>query len=224
MNILALEFSSDARSVALVRAVADAGSAGGVSVLAQAEEREGRSTRALALVERVLREGSVARGEVDCLAIGLGPGSYTGIRTAIALAQGWSLAVPLRLVGVGSVDAMAWRASASGWTGRVGFAIDAQRGEYYFARFDLEDGGVRCLDPLRIVGRAEVEAFAAAGLLAGPGLERTIPGARGLCPDAAAVGALAASRSEATAGERLEPIYLRETSFVKVTPRPAPLP
>ena len=80
MKILALELSTSRRSAA----VWDPAS-GRVGV---AYENGGRNSRPVALVEAALREAGAERQEVSVLAVGLGPGSYTGIRIAIALAQG----------------------------------------------------------------------------------------------------------------------------------------
>jgi len=93
MKILALEFSSPQRSVALVEANPPANPA----TLSEIVEVEGRITNALPLVEQSLREAGVEREQIDCLAIGIGPGSYAGIRSAIALAQGWQLAREIKL-------------------------------------------------------------------------------------------------------------------------------
>jgi len=61
-------------------------------VLAEQAEAAGQDVPPLRLVERALAEAKVERGQIECVAVGLGPGSYTGIRGAIALAQGWQLA------------------------------------------------------------------------------------------------------------------------------------
>ena len=82
MTILALEFSSPHRSVAVLRA----------DSVVEAVETGGRGTNAFHLIERVLTESGVARGQIEVVVVGLGPGSYTGIRVAVAIAQGWQLA------------------------------------------------------------------------------------------------------------------------------------
>ncbi|MGZ5566967.1 MAG: tRNA threonylcarbamoyladenosine biosynthesis protein TsaB, partial [Limisphaerales bacterium] len=80
MKILAVEFSSERRSVAVVE---------NGRVLGEAFEMGGRA--AIALVERALATSNVDREQIECIAVGTGPGSYTGIRGAISLAQGWQL-------------------------------------------------------------------------------------------------------------------------------------
>ncbi|MEI9863786.1 MAG: tRNA (adenosine(37)-N6)-threonylcarbamoyltransferase complex dimerization subunit type 1 TsaB [Limisphaerales bacterium] len=89
MTILALEFSSAQRSVALAR---------DGFVLAEASEAGGRETHAFGMIEKVLATAKIRREEIDCLAIGLGPGSYTGIRVALSIAQGWQLAREVKLL------------------------------------------------------------------------------------------------------------------------------
>src|SRR4030095_8352731 len=134
MTILALEFSSDRRSVALIRA--------GES-LSRADEHGGRSTQAFRLIEQVLRESGRQREDVEAIAIGLGPGSYTGIRIAISIGQGWRLARDIKLVGMSTADCLAEQARARGVRGPLHIAIDAQRGEFYHASFALTDGGAQ---------------------------------------------------------------------------------
>src|SRR5579864_1002694 len=83
MTILALEFSAGQRSVALSREG---------MVIGEAIETGGRNMAALGMIESILEKAKIEREEVEAIAVGLGPGSYTGVRAAIALAQGWQLA------------------------------------------------------------------------------------------------------------------------------------
>ena len=201
MTLLALEFSSDRRSVALAR---------GGEVLAEAvQQTESRATDALGLIKKVLADAKISREEIEVVAVGLGPGSYTGIRAAIAVAQGWQLARGVKLLGVGSVEAMAAQAQAEKVFGRVNVVVDAQRGEFYLGTWEIfTDRRVELL-PLRIVPAAEIEALKnAREICLGP--ERSQ-----FFPKASAVARLAAGRNNFIAGEFLTPVYLRETTFVK---------
>jgi tRNA threonylcarbamoyl adenosine modification protein YeaZ len=217
MKILAVEFSSELRSVALVDAPgAPVSDPARIKVLARAEEHGGRHTRALVLIETVLREAGWERESIECIAVGLGPGSYAGIRAAIALAQGWQLARDVRVLGIGSVECFAAQAHAEGARGEVHFLIDAQRNEFYCARAEL-DASPR-VEPLRLIGLDEARALAAGALCVEPTLLNLFPQARPMCPDAATLGRLAAARTEFNSAEKLEPVYLRATSFVKAPP------
>jgi tRNA threonylcarbamoyladenosine biosynthesis protein TsaB len=232
MTILALEFSSPQRSVAIAR---------DGNVLAEAVETGGRNTAAFGMIEKVLAEAKIGREYVDALCIGLGPGSYTGIRAAISIAQGWQLAFAepehdsreltvataqrrlareIKLLGVSSVDAIAAQAQAEKISGRVNVVVDAQRNEFYLAAFEISADGWREIEPLKIVTLAEIKSRADAGkILIGPEVANWFPNGRTIFPRAAALAALAASRTDFVAGEKLEPVYLRETNFVKSPPR-----
>jgi len=209
MTILGVEFSSPQRSVALRRG----------ELLAEAREMGGRQTAALGMIGQVLAETATPRAEVDTLVVGIGPGSYTGMRAAIALAQGWQLANGVKLLGVSSVEAIIAAAHAAGLTGRVSVVIDAQRAEFYLATYELAATGWTEVEPLHLVPLAEVQARSVAGaLLVGPEITRWLPDGRLIYPSAATLTQLAAQRTAFVAGEKLEPIYLRETTFVKAPP------
>ena len=204
MMMLALEFSSDRRSVALAR---DGG------VLAEAvQHTESRATNAFALIEKVLADAKISRREIEAIAVGLGPGSYTGIRAAIALAQGWRLARKIKLTGVSSVAAMAAGARRENIFGRVNMMIDAQRGEFYLATWEISADGCEEISPLKIAGADELAGRQQAGeIFLGP------EQARKIFPGAAEIARLAAEKIP-FADEMLEPVYLRPTSFMKAPP------
>lgn len=205
MTILAFEFSSDRRSVALAR--------DGVVLAEAVEQTAGRGTNAFALVEKVMAEAKVAREEIEAIAVGLGPGSYTGIRAGIAIAQGWHLACGVKLLGVSSAAALAAQAQAEKIYGRVNVVIDAQRGEYYLATWELGEDCRKEASSLKIVPGAALETLRAAGeICVGPQMGRI------LFPNAAMIARLAAAGADRATGGSLEPIYLRETTFVKAAP------
>ena len=210
MTILAFDFSSEQRSAALAR--------GGI-VLAEAVETGGRNTAAFGMIEKILADAKIGREEIDAITVGLGPGSYTGIRAAISLAQGWQLARETKLIGIGSIEAIAAQARAEKFFGRVNVMIDAQRGEFYLASFNISEGGWREVEPLKISPLAEVQSRAMANeILAGPEVTKWFPEGRIIFPRAAMLAKLAAARNDFVAGENLEPVYLREADFVKSPP------
>jgi tRNA threonylcarbamoyladenosine biosynthesis protein TsaB len=204
MTILALEFSSERRSVALAR--------GGV-LLAEAGETGGRDTKAFALIEKVLVAAKMTREEIEVVVVGLGPGSYTGIRAAIAVAQGWQLARGVKLISISSVEVLAAEAQAQSVFGSVNVVVDAQRGEFYLATWKISAAACDEMAPLRIVTAAEKVSLESTGtIFVGPEAGIT------LWPRAGQLVQLAAGRTDWVAGEKLAPIYLRETSFVKASP------
>lgn len=209
MNILALEFSAPQRSVAV---------AAGAAVFT-AVELAARNTAALAMITKALADARLEREQIDCLAVGLGPGSYHGIRAAIALAQGWQLATGVKLLGISSAEGIAAQARAEGFTGTASVVVDAQRNEFYLARYEINPAGIREIEPLRIATLAEVRTRETTGeVLLGPEVTRWFAAGKIISPHAATLAHLAASRSDFVAGEKLEPIYLRETTFVKAPP------
>src|SRR5690606_35485611 len=78
MKILGLEFSSDLRSVAVGEISTSAARCIGTRA-----EPGPRGSTGLTLVDRLLRESGIARQEIEVIALGLGPGSHAGIRSAI---------------------------------------------------------------------------------------------------------------------------------------------
>ena len=221
MKILALEFSSAQRSAAVVHGPPDARR----QLLSEAIESGARSSRVLGLVDEALQQAALEREQIECVVVGLGPGSYTGIRMAIALAQGWQLARPVKLLGISSAECIAAQAHAEGLTGRIEVVIDAQRGEFYLAGYEVDAQGWSEVTPLRLSSRADVAARQqAGGILVGPDLGNGFAGCRPVYPRAAMLGQLAGGRTGFVPGEQLQPIYLRETTFVKAPPPRFKLP
>jgi tRNA threonylcarbamoyl adenosine modification protein YeaZ len=202
MTILALEFSSEQRSVAV---------AVNGSVSHEATETGGRGTTAFAMIDRVLAGAKLEREQIQGIAVGLGPGSYTGIRAAIALAEGWKLAREISVTGVSSVAAIVAVAQMEKIFGPVSVVVNAQRQEFYCATYDIAETGWTEIAPLKILSQEETMALGQGRIIIGPEAKK-FPGGRLVFPGAAAVAKLAAGQPS---DERLEPIYLRETSFVK---------
>ena len=216
MKILALEFSSALRSVAVLNFAAD----GRVQSRSEVVDASpANSVKPFEMIEQALRETGLEREAIECIAVGIGPGSYTGIRAAIALAQGWQLARGVKLLGVSSAECIATQAWAEGIAGKLSVVIDAQRGEFYLASYETAGGSLEEISPLRIVSRAEVEARVQAGdVLLGPDALLFGPSAQKIFPGALMLGGLARGRGDFIAGSELAPIYLREAAFVKAPP------
>ncbi len=109
-------------------------------------ERPGHATRLLGLLEGAMEAAGVAWGEVERLAVGVGPGSFTGLRIGIATARGLAQSRGLPLAGVSTLEALAVGAGergsvAPGAGGRedlppaVLAVLDARRGEAFAAAF-----------------------------------------------------------------------------------------
>jgi tRNA threonylcarbamoyladenosine biosynthesis protein TsaB len=206
-TILCLEFASERRSAAVAR--------DGV-VLAESHVLAGRATSAPNLIGAALRDAGLSPADVNQLALGIGPGSYTGIRRAIATMQGWHLARGTSISPVNSFLTLAALA-AQQFPTPVLLATDAQRGEWAV----IEAEGGRLGGELRLVPRAELDGWIAAGRhVISPDAHLT--GAIRLFPTAAQA-ALLAFGTPSVPPEALAAVYLREASFVKAPP-PRALP
>lgn len=97
--------------------------------------------RILPLVQQVLQEGGVALKDLDALAFGRGPGSFTGVRIGIGIAQGLSLGAALPLIGISTLKTMAQSAWRLHGATRVLAAIDARMGEVYWAEYQRDAEG-----------------------------------------------------------------------------------
>lgn len=134
MNILALDTCLGACSAAVV-----CSGDGAAKVFARFERRERQHAETIIpMIEAVLGEAAVNWTQVDVIAVTSGPGSFTGVRVGVSTARGFSLALGKPLIAVNSLDVMARQAVESANTGSDHFAVavDARRGEVYFALFD----------------------------------------------------------------------------------------
>lgn len=134
----------------------------------EAEARRASNTQLLPRIDAALAEHGVAREDIACVAVGRGPGSFTGVRIAMATAKGIASALEVPLVGVSSLDAVAWNAWAAGERGPLSVVADAMRKEVYPMRYLLNDTGIERLEADRVV-KAEDAAreLAAEGDLSG---------------------------------------------------------
>ena len=213
MKILALEFSANERSVAIAEKRRD----GSTAVLSSVRESDFRGVTGLSIIDRAFSAAKAEPADVARIAVGLGPGSYTGVRSAIALAQGWQLGRAVELVGVSSVVCLAEQARTLRLFGSINIVIDAQRGELYVAQYRVEETEVTELKALRIAAPSEVRN---SDWIVGPEATKWFGDARDLAPSAEMLAIIAAEATNFTAGELLEPIYLRQAAFVKApTPR-----
>lgn len=175
----------------------------------------------LPLIQQALAHASIERGAIDLLAVGIGPGSFTGTRIGVATAKGLAIALDRPLIGVVSLTAIA-RAAPGRWIAPV---VDAHKGEVYLSVFER---GVERLAPLHAPpAEAAARARAVAGdeplVVCGSGVRRYPELADLLAPCAilpaiwdAPRAAVLALEAEARFRERgpddraaLEPLYVR---------------
>jgi len=92
----------------------------------------------LPMIRSLLSEAGIALSQLDGIAFGSGPGSFTGLRIGCGVAQGLALAADLPVVGVSSLEAIAQAVHTTHGSTRVVTALDARMQEVYFAAFELE--------------------------------------------------------------------------------------
>lgn len=115
--------------------------------------------RLMPAVARVLAEAGVHVDDIDRVVCGAGPGSFTSLRIAGAMAKGIAMGVGCPLYAVPSMALVVGGGGVG--AGRFIVAIDALRGELYVGLFDVEpDGTVHEIEPARLIPAADVERLA----------------------------------------------------------------
>jgi tRNA threonylcarbamoyladenosine biosynthesis protein TsaB len=145
MKLLAIDTSTDVMSLAVQR--------GGAVFAHSAPGGARTSAELIPAILVLLKEAGLALSELDGIAFGRGPGSFTGLRTACAVAQGLAFGAGLKLLPVDTLAALAEEArhvhfgalgvaGSTGSTGAVGTvklcaALDARMGEWYVAYYEF---------------------------------------------------------------------------------------
>lgn len=219
MKLLAFETATEACSVALW-------------IDGEVQERFEIAPRrhaelALPWADALLAEAGVARSALDAVAVGRGPGAFTGVRLAIAIAQGIALGLDRPVVPVSTLAALAalalptTRAHAGE---RVLAAIDARMGELYVGRFRAAGDAIEALAAEALLAPAAVDVegtgwhgvgtgFAAQDGVLVDRLRNALvdvdAAALPRASDVARIAAVEFERGGAIAPERVEPAYLR---------------
>ena len=217
MLILGIETATVHASVAVVE--------DGVEISAWRAETKQDLLRKLAFeAQSALARAGRRFVDVGLIAVGLGPGSFTSVRVGVGTAKGFALARQTPLVGVSSLEAMAWRLRSQ-VSGLVCPVMDAKRGEVYTALYRVRDGTTEPVEkesvdtadnlmtritalgePVKIVGDAEQlspQDVARFGEAMWP---------EPVWPEAAAIAEMGLRRFSATGGDEiapLRPIYVR---------------
>jgi len=139
MQLLALETSTDRVSLALLRTAND----GTQRVWQQhgAGGAQASATLIPALLD-LLRQAGLALAQLDAICFGAGPGAFTGLRTACAVAQGLAFGAGVPVLAVNTLHALAEEARHSAWAqrarGQVLALLDARMDEMYCARWSFD--------------------------------------------------------------------------------------
>lgn len=139
MNILALETASQHCSVALLHQehiteqFLDSGSRHAEHILPQ--------------IQQLLDAQNLKADQLDAIAVDIGPGSFTGIRTGISMAQGLSLGLKLPLIAVSSLQVLAQHSIEQTSLDIIVSTLDARMGEIYWSIFQNKNGLLEALHP-----------------------------------------------------------------------------
>ncbi|MBW8371919.1 MAG: tRNA (adenosine(37)-N6)-threonylcarbamoyltransferase complex dimerization subunit type 1 TsaB [Thiobacillus sp.] len=194
-----------------------------------AEQRH--SSLLLPMVDELLREAGLTLRQLDGIAYGAGPGSFTGLRIACAVTQGLALGADLPVVGVSTLESIAEQTGA----GQVLTVLDARMAEVYWAAYRREGTGWLAVSEPQLALPDSVvvprggdwvgagNGFAALGAVLRPRLaSQLVRIDELLMPDAAAMAPLAAmafARGEGSDAALAAPIYLRDKVALTVDER-----
>ncbi|MBS4702267.1 tRNA (adenosine(37)-N6)-threonylcarbamoyltransferase complex dimerization subunit type 1 TsaB [Aeromonas veronii] len=149
LKILAVDTATEACSAALLV---------GDKLFSRWEEAPRDHTRKiLPMVQAVLEDAGISLSDLDAIAFGRGPGSFTGVRIGISVAQGLAFGAGVPLIGISTLAAMAQGAYRLDGAQQVLTAIDARMNEVYFGRYELIDGRMQLVgdevvsDPVALV-------------------------------------------------------------------------
>lgn len=217
MKLIAFDTSTEWTSVAL--------SVDGELRLWQQETPQQHAKLLLGVIDRLLAEAGIARATLDAIAFGRGPGSFTGVRLATAVAQGLSFGLDRPAIPVSTLAALAHAAGPQAAGRPVLALLDARMGELYAGLFQVDGDQVETLMPEQVVAPAQL-ALTGTGAVAVCGgghavyvaqlsesvRARLVPveGTAHRVPGAASILRLAERQHAAGRSEAPLPVYLRD--------------
>jgi len=234
VNYLAIDASTEACSVA-------------VQVNSKVYSRyelcpQSHSLRLLPMVDELLTEAGISLAQCDGLIFGRGPGSFTGVRIGVGVAQGLAFAAELPVVGVSSLQAMAQLAFMQQQQTSVFACIDARMSEVYNGHFVLDNNNImqpqvlndnqaEAVTPPEHVSARLPEQFTLPVYGVGTGWDAyqeklsPLKSNQGtpevLFPSAEAmlvIGVAALNNGEGVSAEEAQPVYVRDTVSWKKLP------
>jgi tRNA threonylcarbamoyladenosine biosynthesis protein TsaB len=225
MRVLAIDCSTDWLAFAL----------GDASGFDERREHAGQthSERVLPLVDALLHDVGWQLADLDGIAFGAGPGSFTGVRIACGVAQGLALGRGMPVAAVPTLEAIAQDAHRAHGAARVFTCTDARMKEVYVAAYERVEAGWREVLAPAVVGPADVALPAGSWLGAGDGLaaypvliERCAFAAADatIKPSARAIGELGRARLTTGQGTRAAdalPLYVRHRVALTTAERAA---
>jgi len=165
MNILSIDTSTDALSVAL-------GSGDDVLVDHQIAPQQ-HATLLLPIVDKLLGDAGLGMTDLDGIVYGRGPGSFTGVRIASAVAQGLAMGADIGVFGVSSLLATAQACHEQTGADRVIAVFDARMQEVYWGLYQQEDNALmQLMGEERVCAASDVPMDSSIEVITGAGAER----------------------------------------------------
>ncbi len=105
----------------------------------------------LEMLDSILKEGALSKDDLDGLVLGIGPGSFTGVRIAASTVQGLALGLNLKVAKITSLEALAIEALSKASASYVVSSIDARMGEVYIAVYKVEGSALTLLSEEKVL-------------------------------------------------------------------------
>ena len=185
--------------------------------------------------EQLLAEAGLKKSQLDAIAVGIGPGAFTGVRLAVSLAQGLALGLDIPVLGVSTLACIA---QSCAYDGPIAVLMDARMGECYVGFYQKQAGIAVALVPEQLLAPEAVRLpFSAKWMGLGSGFasyaERLSADLLGqmtdidstVLPQAGALLEIAAhdfTAGLARAPEHVEPAYLRDKVALTIKERENP--
>lgn len=149
MKILAIETATEACSAALLMD-------GEIIDRFEVAPRE-HGNLILSMVDDLMNEGGVKLQQLDALAFGRGPGSFTGVRMATGVIQGLAFAVDLPVAPISTLAALAYQALAESEDRTVYAALDARMGEVYWCEYEHINGALKAVSDELVIAPLKIQ-------------------------------------------------------------------
>jgi tRNA threonylcarbamoyladenosine biosynthesis protein TsaB len=119
--------------------------------------QRGHSERILGMLDELFQQANSGLSAIDALVFGRGPGSFTGVRVGVAVAQGIAFAQDLPVIPVSTLAAVAQAAYEKHAATRISVAMDARMGEVYQADFLIKDGLAEAISDERVTAPENIQ-------------------------------------------------------------------
>ena len=170
MNLLAIDTATESCSVAL--------SVDGTYYHKSTVQPRGHAELVLPFIDEILSDANIQKTSIDGLIVGQGPGAFTGVRIGVAVAQGISLALNLKVIAVSNLTTLAFKIFKENniTDGKIILvATDARMNEVYWAKYRVKNKQLHAITQEQVgkaceINLSEVDFYVGSGFAAYPEL------------------------------------------------------